>query len=470
MLFSSITFLYYFLPAVLLLYFLAPFRYKNAILLIASLVFYAWGEPIYCLLMLLSILQGYFIGQGIEKCTEKRKAKALLAASVVLSLSILGFFKYFDFFLENFNKAANLSLPLLRIALPMGISFYTFHIMSYTIDIYRGKVRAEKHLLAFMTYATLFPQLVAGPIVRYADIAKQLHERKHSLSQCYLGGRRFVAGLAKKVLLANSFGVLCAQFRDSADKSVLFYWVYAIAYTLQIYYDFSGYSDMAIGLGKIFGFQFIENFNYPYISKSITEFWRRWHISLSSWFRDYVYIPLGGSRVSKGKHIRNILIVWMLTGFWHGAAWNFILWGLYFAFLLILEKYCFSKIRIKKIKGFHLLSHFYVMVSVIISFVLFNASSLSQAGRDIGSMFGLYDVPLVSAEALYYLRSYVVLLLIGVIGSTPFLKVTYENFTKKGKTAFLSAILEPAALCGLLLIITGYLVDGSFNPFLYFRF
>lgn len=467
MLFSSITFLYYFLPLVLTVYFLVPFRYKNTVLLIASLIFYAWGEPVYCILMLLSILQGYFIGLRIDRITDSRKAKVLLAASIVISLSILGFFKYFDFFIENVNKVTHLSLPFLRIALPMGISFYTFHIMSYTIDVYRGKVKAERNVLAFMTYATLFPQLVAGPIVRYADIARQLHEREHSLSQCYLGSRRFVAGLSKKVLLANSFGVLCTQFRDSADKSVLFYWIYAIAYTLQIYYDFSGYSDMAIGLGKIFGFQFIENFNYPYISKSITEFWRRWHISLSSWFRDYVYIPLGGNRVSKGKHIRNILIVWMLTGFWHGAAWNFILWGLYFAILLILEKYCFPRWAEK---GNAVLSHFYVIVLVIISFVLFNAGSLSQAGSDIGSMFGLSSLPFVSAETLYYLGSYAVLLLIGIIGSTPMFKVLYEKYTQKGKGAPLAVILEPLVLCGLLLVITGYLVDGSFNPFLYFRF
>ncbi|SHO43251.1 MBOAT family O-acyltransferase [Anaerocolumna xylanovorans] len=467
MLFSSITFLYYFLPVVLLLYFLMPFRYKNMVLLIASLIFYAWGEPVYCILMLLSILQGYFIGLRIEGTADSRKAKVLMASSIVISLSILGFFKYFDFFIANVNKVTHLSLPFLRIALPMGISFYTFHIMSYTIDVYRGKVKAEKDILAFMTYAMLFPQLVAGPIVRYADIAKQLHEREHSLSQCYLGSRRFVAGLAKKVLLANSFGVLCTKFQDSSDKSVLFYWIYAIAYTLQIYYDFSGYSDMAIGLGKIFGFQFIENFNYPYISKSITEFWRRWHISLSSWFRDYVYIPLGGNRVSKFKHIRNILIVWMLTGFWHGAAWNFILWGLYFAILLILEKYCFPKWTEK---GNAVLSHIYVMVLVIISFVLFNADSLSQAGSDIGSMFGLSDIPFVSTQALYYLSSYGVLLLVGITGSTPLFKVLYEKFAEKGKGAFLFVILEPVVLCSLLLVITGYLVDGSFNPFLYFRF
>lgn len=467
MLFSSITFLYYFLPIVLILYFLMPFRFKNMVLLIASLIFYAWGEPVYCILMLLSILQGYFIGLRIDSITDGRRAKALVAASVVISLSILGFFKYFDFFIENVNKATHLSLPLLRIALPMGISFYTFHIMSYTIDVYRGKVKAEKNILAFMTYATLFPQLVAGPIVRYADIARQLHQRQHSLSQAYLGSRRFIVGLSKKVLLANTFGVICAQFRDSGDKSVLFYWIYGVAYTLQIYYDFSGYSDMALGLGRIFGFQFVENFNYPYIAGSITEFWRRWHISLSSWFRDYVYIPLGGNRVSKYKQIRNLLIVWMLTGFWHGAAWNFILWGLYFAVLLILEKFCFPK---WSAKGSSLLAHLYVLLAVIVSFVLFNSGSLSQAGRDIGGMFGVLGLPLISTEALYTLGSYGILLFIGIIGSTPLFKVFHGRITEKGKGASLAIILEPAALCGLLLVITGYLVDGSFNPFLYFRF
>lgn len=467
MLFSSITFLYYFLPAVLLLYFIVPFRHKNTVLLIASLIFYAWGEPVYCILMILSILQGYFIGLRIESLGNKKEAGIWMVSSVVISLGVLGFFKYFDFFADNINKATHLSLPLLRVALPMGISFYTFHIMSYTIDVYRKKIKAEKSLPAFMTYATLFPQLVAGPIVRYADIARQLHERTHSLSQCYLGSRRFMTGLAKKVLLANSFGVLVSQFRDSDDKSVLFYWLYAICYTLQIYYDFSGYSDMAIGLGKIFGFEFLENFNYPYIAKSITEFWRRWHISLSSWFRDYVYIPLGGNRVSKPRQILNLLIVWMLTGFWHGAAWNFILWGLYFAVLLILEKFCFSRWKGKTPIFF---SHVYVMVLVIISFVLFNADSLSQAAGDIGGMFGLGGIPAVSVEALYYLRSYGVLLLIGIIGSTPLMGRLYQHITEKKAGGSLAVIAEPAALVCLLLVITGYLVDGSFNPFLYFRF
>ena len=302
MLFSSITFLYYFLPLVIVLYYMLPFQYKNLLLLASSLIFYAWGEPLYCILMLISILQGYLIGLRIEADRGKLRAKQWLLVSIIISLGVLGFFKYYDFFARNLQELTHLPLPILSIALPMGISFYTFHIMSYTIDVYRGTVKAEKSLLDFMAYATLFPQLVAGPIVRYADISRQLHERTHSLSQAYLGSRRFLVGLGKKVLFANSFGMLCSQFDVSKDRSVLFYWLYAVAYTLQIYYDFSGYSDMAIGLGKIFGFEFIPNFNYPYISKSITEFWRRWHISLSTWFRDYVYIPLGGNRVpGKGR-------------------------------------------------------------------------------------------------------------------------------------------------------------------------
>ncbi len=467
MLFSSITFLYYFLPIVLILYFILPFRYKNLLLLLSSLIFYAWGEPLYCILMLLSILQGYLIGLRIEAVRARGRAKVWLILSVVISLGVLGFFKYYDFFIININRLTHLPLPVLVIALPMGISFYTFHIMSYTIDVYRGTVRAERKLLDFMAYATLFPQLVAGPIVRYADISQQLHHRTHSLSQAYLGSRRFLTGLAKKVLLANSYGALCSQFDAAKDLSVLYYWLYAVAYTLQIYYDFSGYSDMAIGLGKIFGFEFIENFNYPYISRSITEFWRRWHISLSSWFRDYVYIPLGGNRVSRRRQLMNLLVVWMLTGFWHGAAWNFILWGLFFALLLIAEKFVLAGHQWST-KGF--LSHCYVMLAVILSFVLFRADSLSKAYIDIKSMFGLAGLPLVSTEGLYYLRSYSVILLLGIVGATPVIKNCFCKITETKPGAFLAVVMEPVLLIGLLLVITGYLVDGSFNPFLYFRF
>ncbi len=467
MLFSSITFLYFFLPAVLIIYFLVPYKNKNFIILLASLLFYAWGEPLYSLLMVASILQGYFMGLRIESLAGRKQAKYWMITSIVISLVILGFFKYYDFFIQSFHEAAHLSLPVLSIALPMGISFYTFHIMRYVIDVLRGDIKAEKSLINFMAYSTLFPQLVAGPIVRYADIAEQLHNRKHSLEQIYCGSRRFLVGLSKKVLLANSFGLLVTHFRASEDKSILFFWLYAAAYTLQIYYDFSGYSDMAIGLGQIFGFRFLENFQYPYIAKSITEFWRRWHISLSSWFRDYVYIPMGGNRVSKRRQVFNLLVVWMLTGLWHGAAWNFILWGLYFGVLLILEKFCLSK---NKIRIPSVLSHIYVLALVVISFVLFNAENSNQAMGDIRGLFGLTGIKAVTQETLYYFRSYSILLSIGVIGATPVSGKLYRRVIKGKVGSSIALIMEPAVLVGLLLVITGYLVDGSFNPFLYFRF
>jgi len=338
MLFSSIPFLYYFFPVVIILYLIAPgLQLKNTVLLITSLVFYAWGEPLYVFLMILSIVSGYVFGLLIEKYRGKGAAKLFLMLSLVVSLGSLGYFKYADFFIANFNAATGLSVPLLRIALPIGISFYTFQLLSYVIDVYRGNTRAQKNFISLATYISLFPQLIAGPIVRYTDIERQLGDRSISIDKAALGLRRFVIGLGKKILIANQMGELCSIFRESGDKSIAFYWLYAIAFTIQIYFDFSGYSDMAIGLGKILGFDFMENFNYPYISGSVTEFWRRWHISLGSWFRDYVYIPLGGNRRGAVRQIVNILVVWFLTGFWHGAAWNFIAWGLYFGILLLCE-------------------------------------------------------------------------------------------------------------------------------------
>ena len=337
MLFSSVPFLYYFLPLVLAVYFLTPARFRNAVLLLASLIFYAWGEPKYVLLMLASILSGYGFGLLQERYRGQKGAKLVCGLSVAVSLSFLLYFKYADFFLENFNAATGLGVPLLRIALPIGISFYTFQIISYTVDVYRGEP-AQKNLIHLAAYVAMFPQLIAGPIVRYSDIAQQLEHRSHSTALAAEGVRRFLIGLGKKILIANQLGELCSVFRASDEKSVLFYWLYAVAFALHIYFDFSGYSDMAIGLGKVFGFHFLENFNYPYISASITEFWRRWHMSLGTWFRDYVYIPLGGNRVGRARQLLNILVVWMLTGFWHGAAWNFVVWGLMFAVLLIMEK------------------------------------------------------------------------------------------------------------------------------------
>ena len=465
MLFSSIPFLFYFLPIVMLLYFLVPFKLKNAVLLLASLVFYAWGEPKYVVLMVFSILLFFFCGLAIGKARTKKWQKIWLTVSVVCSLALLGVFKYADFFIESFNAATGLSLPLLRLALPIGISFYTFQCLSYTIDVYRGTAAVQKNVISFGAYVSLFPQLIAGPIVRYVDVARELDSRTHSWEKIALGLRRFLVGLGKKILIANTLGELTNLFRASDEKSVLFYWIYAIAFALHIYFDFSGYSDMAIGLGKVFGFHFIENFNYPYLSKSVAEFWRRWHMSLGSWFRDYVYIPLGGNRVSKGRWVFNTLAVWMLTGLWHGAAWNFVLWGLLYAVFLMIEKWVPA---IQKMPT--LLRRAYVLLVVVLGFVLFNAVDMAQAGSDIAGMFGFGGVPLVTAETLYYLRSYGVVLILALVGSTPVVRDLANRLASGKRTGRITAILEPVVLTVLLLLCTAYLVDGSFNPFLYFRF
>ncbi len=459
MLFSSIPFLYYFLPVVMGLYFLVPRKGKNAVLLLSSLVFYGWGEPKLLFLMLFTILLFYLCGLMIGMAGGRKKF--WLTVSVVVSLALLGLFKYADFFIGSFNSATGLSLPLLKLALPVGISFYTFQCLSYTIDVYRGEVPPQKRLISFGAYVSLFPQLIAGPIVRYTDVARELDNRSHSWEDAFLGLRRFLVGLGKKVLLADQFALLCRLFRESGEQSVLFYWMYAIAFTLNIYFDFSGYSDMAIGLGRVFGFHFIENFHYPYLSKSVTEFWRRWHMSLGSWFRDYVYIPMGCNRVSKKRWVFNILTVWMLTGAWHGAAWNFVLWGLLFAALLLVEKWVPA---LQKLPG--VLRHGYVLLAVILSFVLFNAESLSQAGRDFAGMFGLGGLPLVTAETFYYLRSYSLLFILGFVGATPLAKNTAEGIGRTKAGSVLSLVL----MASLLLVCTAYLVDGSFSPFLYFRF
>ena len=464
MLFSSIPFLYYFLPLVLAVYFLVPRGLKNAVLFASSLLFYAWGEPRFCLFMLLSILQGYVFGRLIEKNAENRKwSKIFLTASVLLSLGLLGYCKYADFFISSLNAVTGLSLKLLRVALPIGISFYTFQILSYVVDVYRGDVPAQKSFLKLGTYIAMFPQLIAGPIVRYAEIAPQLDERETTFEDIAAGAGRFVIGLSKKVLLANVLYGLITAFQESKDLSVLYYWLYAVSFTLQLYFDFSGYSDMAIGLGRIFGFRFSENFNYPYISASITEFWRRWHKSLGSWFRDYVYIPLGGNRVSNAKWL---LVVWLLTGLWHGASWNFVLWGLGFAVLLVAEKLLYKE-RLEKT---HVLKHVYVLLFVTLSFVLFNASSLKEAASQIGAMFGADGLPLVSAESLYYAKSYAVTFLIAVIGATPLCKNVVSKLAESARGAQVLAILQPVWLVLLLAACTAFLVDGSFNPFLYFRF
>ena len=458
MLFSGIPFLYYFLPAVLTVYFLVPWKLKNAVLLLASLVFYGWGEPRYLALMAVSIGAFYGCGLAIERAGDQKGKTLWLAVSVVIGITLLTVFKYADFFLQSFAAVTGLSVPLLRLALPIGISFYTFQCMSYTVDVYRGDVAAQRNPISFGTYVALFPQLIAGPIVRYIDVARELNSRTTTWEDVAYGTRRFLVGLSKKVLLANQLGQLTELYRAAGEKSVLFHWMYAVAFMLHIYFDFSGYSDMAIGLGRIFGFRFIENFDYPYLSKSVTEFWRRWHISLGSWFRDYVYIPMGGNRVSRGRWVFNILTVWMLTGLWHGAAWNFVLWGLMFAVLLLLEKLvpAIGKLPV-------ILRRAYVLFAVLVSFVLFNAPSLSVAASDLAGLFG--GVPLTTAESVYYLRSYAGVFLLSMIGATPLVKELVGRIPEK-----IRVILEPVALAALLLVCTGYLVDGSFNPFLYFRF
>ncbi len=461
MLFSSIPFLYYFLPAVILCYFLVPRVLKNTVLLVFSLVFYAWGEPKYVFLMLATIALFYCCGLAIGKAQNQKWKKFWLIVSVVISLGLLAIFKYADFFVDSFNAATGLSIPLLRLALPVGISFYTFQSLSYTIDVYRGNVPAQKNPISFGAYVALFPQLIAGPIVRYVDVVRELNSRTHSWDDIAQGMRRFLIGLGKKILVADQFALLMKMFRQTEAPSVLFYWMYAIAFMLNIYFDFSGYSDMAIGLGRVFGFRFIENFNYPYISKSVTEFWRRWHMSLGSWFRDYVYIPMGGNRVKKSRWVLNIFTVWLLTGMWHGAAWNFIAWGLMFGILLLIEKWVPALQKLPSV-----LRHGYVLLLVCISFVLFNAESMAQAGQDLMGMFGFAGVPLVTQETVYYLRSFGVLFVMGIVGATPIVKQVAERIyrTKVG------AVLEPVLLLALLLLCTAYLVDGSFSPFLYFRF
>ncbi|MBP3604579.1 MAG: MBOAT family protein [Lachnospiraceae bacterium] len=460
MVFSSIPFLYYFLPCVLLAYFLMPAKGRNGVLLVASLAFYAWGEPVYILLMLFSILVGYVSGILLEQSMERKwKAitpKAVLSGSIVIFTGLFIYFKYTDFFIRSFNAVTGTEIPLLHIVLPIGISFYTFQIISYLVDIYRRETKAQRNIISLATYIAMFPQLIAGPIVRYTDISGQLENRKSTVAMLESGICRFIIGLSKKVLLANELGALCEIFRASGDKSVLYYWMYAAAFTLHIYFDFSGYSDMAIGLGRILGFSFPENFNYPYISGSITEFWRRWHMSLGTWFRDYLYIPLGGNRVSQVKWIRNIFIVWMFTGLWHGASWNFVLWGLFFGVILMIEKRWLLKILDKT----KVIKHLYVIFLLLISFIIFNASNMKEAWLDIRCMFGMGGIPVVSGEALYYLKSYGVTFLVSMIGCLPVAK----------KFAGRWQILKIAGVLLLLILSTAYLVDGSFNPFLYFRF
>ena len=465
MVFSSITFLYYFLPIVLVIYYISPKKFKNLILLIFSMLFYFFGEPKYGIIMVLSIISIYFHGIWIEKERNTKYKKVPLISGIIISLAVLFYFKYFDFLIENINLFLSKKIDLFGIILPIGISFYTFQMISYLVDVYRGNTKVQKNFIKLATYISLFPQLIAGPIVRYSDIEKQLDVRTYTFEKFSLGVRRFVVGLSKKVLIANILGELVKVFGMYNDETVLFYWLYGIANMLQIYFDFSGYSDMAIGLGKMLGFEFLENFDYPYISSTITEFWRRWHISLSTFFRDYVYIPLGGNRVSKIKWIRNLLIVWFLTGLWHGAAWNFVIWGLMFGVLLILEKTILKNI-IEKIPK--VIKHIFVLLIVMISFIIFSGSKIDSILEEILGLFGIGTVGLTSNLSTYYLKSYFITLLIGIIGSTPLIKIILNKLELK--IPKILNILEIIVMALLLIICTAYIIDGSFNPFLYFRF
>ena len=466
MVFSSITFIYYFLPIVLLIYVIYPNKYKNLVLLVSSLLFYFYGERVYIWILLLSCIINYFFALLIEKNRNNQKAKIYLIISIICNIGMLCYFKYTNFFIQNINSLFNIKLSLFNIVMPIGISFFTFQTMSYVIDVYHGKVKANKNILNFATYVCLFPQLIAGPIVRYSDVNDELNERKLSYIDFGNGVRRFVIGLAKKVLIANVIGEMCSILLGLSDITVVAYILVAIGFSLQIYFDFSGYSDMAIGLGLMLGFHFLENFNYPFIARSITDFWRRWHISLSSWLRDYVYIPLGGNRVSTLKFIRNILIVWFLTGFWHGAAWNFIIWGLYFGVILLIEKF-FLKDFLNKHKIF---GHIYTLILILISFIIFNADSLPYIINFLKNMFGFGNLSFINQETMYYLRSYLIILIIAIIGSTPLFKDICNKLKQNKKFTVFMDILEVLYCFILLIIVTAFLIDASFNPFLYFRF
>lgn len=462
MLFSSIIFIYFFIPSLLLVYFITPKKYRNIPLLIFSLLFYFLGEPKYIIVLVLSCIINYYLSKLMTYKKTKKYKKLFLVIALIYDIGQLLYFKYTDFFISNINNIFNLNISLLHIVMPIGISFFTFQIIAYIIDVYNNKHKPSNKLTDFIMYVSLFPQLIAGPIVRYADVEKEITKREISFTKFSQGINRFVIGLSKKVLLANVLGEFATAL---VEETILASWLKPILFTLQIYFDFSGYSDMAIGLGLMLGFHFLENFNYPLIAKSITDFWRRWHMSLSTWFRDYVYIPLGGNRVSKIKWIRNIFIVWFLTGFWHGASWNFIIWGLYFGILLVIEQLFLGK-YLEKTK---ILKYIYTSIIVIISFLIFSVDSVPEIITNLKNMFFLSNIPFTSLETTYYFRSYLILLIISIIGATPLLKNIIIKL-KETRLKVLIDILEPIYIIVLLILCTSFLIDASFNPFLYFRF
>lgn len=459
MIFSSIIFIYYFLPLLLIVYFIVPSKYKNFILLLFSLLFYFLGEPKYIVILLLSCFINYYLSKLMDRAKYR---KLILIIAIIYNVGQLLIFKYTDFFIENINGIFNLNFSYMYIVMPIGISFFTFQALGYIIDVYNKKHKAASSIINFMTYICLFPQLVAGPIVRYSDVERDLKDRTHNFDKFSMGIKRFVIGLSKKVLLANVLGEL---IKSLTTDTILSSWLRPISFTLQIYFDFSGYSDMAIGLGLMFGFKFLENFNYPLIASTITDFWRRWHMSLSSWFRDYVYIPLGGNRVSKIKWIRNIFIVWFLTGFWHGASWNFIIWGLYFGVILVIEKFVLKK-YLDKTK---VLKYIYSLIIIVISFLIFNANNLNEIGISLKNMFFINDIPFIDKVTLYYFKSYFVLLIVAIISATPLFKVLINKINNTKFKRFIN-VIEPIIYILLLTLCTAFLIDESFNPFLYFRF
>lgn len=467
MVFSSLSFIYVFLALVLITYFAVPKKLRNLVLLIFSLAFYYVGEQKLIIIMIISSLTDYFCSLGIEHFRERKgMTRLFLGLSLLINLSLLGYFKYADLFINSFNMLTGSEVPLLKIALPIGISFYTFQTMSYTIDVYRGNVKAERNFINFAAYVTLFPQLVAGPIVRYETVAAELKERTVSFQRFSRGAVRFCIGLGKKVLLANSLASLVKLYDSATGHTVLMAWAAAIAIPLQIYFDFSGYSDMAIGLGDIFGFSFPENFNYPMISKTATEFWRRWHMTLGTWFRDYIYFPMGGSRVKPARHILNLITVWFVTGMWHGAEYNFILWGLYYCVLLILEKFFYGKY----LERSKILSHVYFAIITVCGFMLFHTEDLSLLPARLGELIGVGTTGFTDTVSTFYVTSYLLTVIIAIIGATPLVKKLGEYLRTRAKLANAALIGTQICAYAMLVLSTAYLIDGSYNPFLYFRF
>ncbi len=466
MVFSTPYFLFLYLPMVLLLYYISPLKWRNLVLMVVNLIFYGWGEPVYIILMLISVAANHAFGLVVNRCKQKdnqRGAKVVVALSVVFNLAMLGFFKYWDFLAKSLAGLGLNIMPQFGLELPIGISFYTFQTMSYTIDVYRGDTRVQKNIITFGTFVTLFPQLIAGPILQYKDLDAQLEQRDHTVERFALGVQRFCVGLAKKVLLANNLGKLWDVYlaTPGAELTTLGAWLGIVAFSLQLYFDFSGYSDMAIGLGRMLGFEFMENFNYPYISKSATEFWRRWHISLGNWFRDYLYIPLGGSRVGKARLIFNTLVVWAATGIWHGASWNFLIWGLYYFCFIMLEKLWLGK-YLKKAPA--AISHLYGIFVVVVGWAIFAVEDFNAMELYLKAMFGM-GAGLVDSSALYYLFNYLPMLVVACVAATPLAaKVWHKIPAKVWKPAL------PVLVCLALVLATAYLVDGTYNPFLYFRF